>query len=375
MKWISWCLLGLTLLSRPCLADSTRPLLPLPGSATDRQSLPRSDPDRFTFVVAGDNRSTGRGVPMPPTAGQIFAEIHLLRPTFVLWTGDAIYGSEEPVEEAGTEYDTFLGQAARAATPVFCAPGNHEIYDRPDMENLYTAKMGRLYGSFDAGNTHVIALDTEEVGHPGGIGPEQMDWLKQDLAANRQAKNIVVFMHHPLFPKEAREGFANSENRDALHRLFVANGVRNVFCGHEHLFYRSVQDGVTYWVSGGAGAPTDAPAEEGGFQHYLLCEVNGGNIAVKVLQPWRLFASTETGGSGGFTSALLSNYNDCDLPMAIDLPATQASNLSASWTYKGSTHPLAFVLTSSNRADTMTLSIVVPKARSARIALKQGSSR
>jgi hypothetical protein len=238
--------------------------------------------------------------------------------------------------------------------------------------------MGRLYGSFDYGHTHVIALDTEEIGRHGGIGPEQMDWLKQDLAANRQAKNIVVFMHHPLFPKEAKEGFADSTNRDALHRLFVASGVRNVFCGHEHLFYKSVEDGVTYWVSGGAGAPTDAPADEGGFQHYLLCEVNGNTITVKVLQPWRLFASVEASASGGFTSALLSNYDDCDLPMFIDLPAQAAapiSRLSATCSYKGKTQPLTITVAPSNRADTTTLCVIVPKARSARISAKAAPSR
>ncbi|HLV80528.1 MAG TPA: metallophosphoesterase [Chthonomonadaceae bacterium] len=377
MKGTVWGLLGLLLLPRLCLADSTRPLLPLPGSAGSRPSAQASDPDHFTFVISGDNRSTGRGVPQPPTAGQIFAEIHLLRPAFVLWTGDSIYGSEEPVEEAGAEYDAFLGQAARAATPVFCAPGNHEIYDRSEMETLYQSRMGRLYGSFDYGHTHLIALDTEEIGRHGGIGPKQMEWLKQDLAANRQAKNIVVFMHHPLFPKDAKEGFADSANRDALHRLFVASDVRAVFCGHEHLLYHSTQDGIPYWVSGGAGAPIDAPADEGGFQHYLLCEVNDSEISVRVLQPWRLFTSVEAGASGGFTSALLSNYDDCDLPLTIDLPVratTAASGLSASCSYKGKTRPLAITMAPSSQPDTTTLRVIVPKARSARITFQPVSA-
>jgi hypothetical protein len=215
-----------------------------------------------------------------------------------------IYGSEEPVDEAGAEYDAFLGLADRASTPVFCAPGNHEIYDRPEMETLYQSRMGRLYGSFDFGHTHVIALDTEEIGSHGGIGPEQMDWLKQDLAANRQAKNIFVFN--------------------------------------------------------------------------LLCEVNGNTITVKVLQPWRLFASVEANASGGFTSALLSNYDDCDLPMYIDLPAPAASplsRLSAACTYKGKTQLLAIAVAPSSRTDTTTLRILVPKARSAKIIVKPNLSQ
>src|SRR5579871_1812414 len=143
----------LLLATPPAFASSTRPLAPLPGTANPLALAAPADPDHFTFVLAGDNRSTGRHIPPPPTAGQIFAETRLLQPALVVWTGDAIYGSDDTPGEATAEYDTFLAQAVRAATPVYNSPGNHEIFDRPELAALYEAKMGRLYGSFDYGHS------------------------------------------------------------------------------------------------------------------------------------------------------------------------------------------------------------------------------
>jgi hypothetical protein len=369
----AFCLVGLLLLTFPCLADTTRPLLPLPTGSARRLPVQPIDPDHFTFVVSGDNRSTGRGNPMPPTAGQIFAELRLLQPAFVLWTGDSIYGSDETVGEAEAEYDAFLGLAAHAALPVYSAPGNHEIFDRPDLAALYETKMGRLYGSFDYGNTHIIALNTEEIGSKGSLGKEQMDWLKQDLTANRKAKHILVFMHHPLFPKVEKEGFADPGVRDTLHKLLVQNGVKYVFSGHEHLLYRSVHDGVNYWVSGGAGAPTDASPEEGGYQHYVLFEVNGENIKATVLQPWRLFFSVGSNTAEGAASGLLSNYNDADLSLCLELSANAVPKdavASSSWTYKGKTSPLEAAIVPSRSPGVITVRVVVPKHRSALVTLR-----
>ncbi|MES1228196.1 MAG: hypothetical protein ABUL72_05955, partial [Armatimonadota bacterium] len=73
--------------------------LPL-GAATDRPL--KSFPDaqlkeapagaEVLFVVSGDNRPTAQGAPLPPVLKTIFAEIGLLRPDFVIWTGDTVYG-------------------------------------------------------------------------------------------------------------------------------------------------------------------------------------------------------------------------------------------------------------------------------------------
>src|SRR5579862_6989861 len=106
-------------------ADTPAKLAALPAGRQLFRTGGAIDPDHFTFVVSGDNRSAGRNIPPPPTAEQILKEIRALNPALVLWTGDTIYGSDDSVGEAESEYDQFLGIAAAAGCPVYNAPGNH----------------------------------------------------------------------------------------------------------------------------------------------------------------------------------------------------------------------------------------------------------
>lgn len=364
LAMMSLCLYG--------LASTTRPLLPIPTHPAPHIEAAPANPAHFTFVLTGDNRATGRGVPMPPTAGQIFNEIRLLQPAFTLWTGDAIYGSDDSLGEAEAEYNTFLDLASKAATPIYNVPGNHEIYDRADLAGLYELKMGRLYGSFDYGNSHFISVDTEEVGVKGGVGIEQMKWLEEDLSANKNAAHIFAFMHHPIFPTTPKEGFDSKETPVALHKLFLKYGVKNVFSGHEHLYNKAVHDGITYWISGGAGAPTTASPEKGGFQHYIVLTVDGDKVSAVVVQPWRLFGSVGTNAADGSASGLLSNYDDADMSMCLEFSANGVSAdafPAASWSYKGGTHALDAVIVSSRMPGVVTVRVVVPAHRSAFVTL------
>ncbi len=325
-------------------AASDRPLLPLPIPGEMVMASP-ADPGRFTFVVGGDNRSVARDLPPPPTAARIFAETRLLRPAFALWTGDSIYGSDDTPGEAAREYAAFLRLAAAGATPVFNAPGNHEIFRRPELERVYESCMGRLYGSFDYGRSHFIALDTEEADRAPGVGPAQLEWLRKDLEANRGAEHIFVFSHHPLFPTpdHPRAGFASVANRDEVHRLFVRYHVTAVFSGHEHLYYASVHDGVRYIVTGGGGAPSDGAPQDGGFQHYLLVSVDGNAVKIQVLQPWRLFEKVGPVQPDGSCTAMVMNYGHDPLSVLVAFPTDQlgaGAVATASWTYKGGTHPV-----------------------------------
>ncbi len=358
-------------------AGTDRLLAPLP--ITGETSLGAApDPAHFTFVVGGDNRAVGRGVPPPPTAAQIFAETRLLHPAFALWTGDSIYGSDDTVGEAAREYADFLGSAAIAQTPVFNAPGNHEIFRRRDLERVYEACMGRLYGSFDYGRSHFIALDTEEADRAPGIGSVQLTWLKRDLEANRGAEHIFVFSHHPLFPNpsDPKAGFADPANRDEVHRLFVRYCVNTVFSGHEHLYYASVHDGVRYIVTGGGGAPSDGTPQDGGFQHYLLVTVDGGAVKVQVLQPWRLFDQIGPVEPDGACTAMVMNYGFEPLGVTVDFP-TDALGVkavaSASWTYKSKTHPVAAEIVASGKPGTTAVRIVARQGRGTLVAIHPAS--
>jgi len=141
---------------------------------------------------------------MPPAFDEICQEIGLVHPPFVLWTGDDINGYGDTVAEANGEYDTFLASEAKTGVPVFSATGNHEYSLDPDLLPVWLKRMGTLYGSFDYGNSHFIAVNTTPVMPDGTIqsgtlDPDQWAWLESDLKANQGATNIFVFLHHYVF--------------------------------------------------------------------------------------------------------------------------------------------------------------------------------
>ena len=96
-----------TLLTSPVAASTTKPFAPIPTPGAATLSAP-AEPDHFTFIVAGDNRSTGHGYPMPPAFDEICREIGWIHPDFTFWTGDVIEGYGDTPAEANAEYDTFL---------------------------------------------------------------------------------------------------------------------------------------------------------------------------------------------------------------------------------------------------------------------------
>lgn len=368
-------LVALLLLALAARAETVRPLSPQPAGGGVRL-VPAADPNHFTFAVCGDNRPPARNMAAPPTAGQVFAELRLLQPALCLWTGDVIYGSDDSVGEARAEYAAFFASALQSETPLFNAPGNHEIADRKELAALYEECVGPLYGSFDYGNSHFIALDTEEVGQKPGIGVKQREWLEQDLAANRKAAHIFVFTHHPLFSKAANAGFGDPANRDDIHRLFMKYGVKHVFSGHEHLFAQSVHDGITYIVTGGGGAPSSDSPVEGGFQHYLLFNIDGDKVSFSVFEPWRLFLEVSPVQPDGSCAALVSNYRHALVTVSVQFPTDALganAAASASWTYKGSTHPfespLEAVVVPSRKPGTTTVRVTVPASRAVMVTL------
>ena len=278
------------------------------------------------FIVAGDNRPTMTGAPLPRVARTIAGEIDLIRPDFVLWTGDAVYGYGDTIAELREEYAAFLALFRNTQVPLFNCPGNHEIHaddvtpcdpraQAPEEE--FERRYGRLYGSFDYADIHVIALDTAVRCGEDRIDGDQLAWLEADLEANKLARMIFVFTHtelfsSPLIDDGQKGGHAPVANRDDLHALFSKYPVRAVFSGHEHLYWHESHDRIDYFVLGGGGAPLYAPPDHQGFSHYLLVTVSGSAVTYDVIEPGRLFQEPAAYGHGG-VRAWIVNSNDADI--------------------------------------------------------------
>jgi Calcineurin-like phosphoesterase len=236
------------------------------------------------------------------------------------------------------QYEEFFSIAATAGVPMFNSPGNHEMdrvdktEDGKDHETIETPdeKMQALYlevmkypanappyGAFNYGNSRFIAIDTEEIPttlavqspgkvvagklklDPGFVSPTQIELLTSDLEANKHKEHIFVFMHHPIKPAKSGS-MLNAENATALETLFAKyRNVSYVIAAHEHIYYnasskthkpppRTAKSGPIYLVSGGAGAPLDkcpTPQKKNcsASHHYLVFEVNGKKVDVKVV--------------------------------------------------------------------------------------------
>jgi len=307
--------------ARPGFADSARPIAPIGGALA-----PIADGADLLFVVGGDNRPTGRNAPMPRVTKQVFSEIGMIRPDFVLWSGDVVYGYGDTPAELSREYDRFAETAALAHAPLFDAPGNHEIHHRDgepcedrSSEAEFRRRFGALYGSFDAGGAHFIALDTAQVCAEDRLDAEQRAWLEADLEAHRSARAIFVFSHTEFFSSatidpDAGKGHPAIQDRDGLTALFRKYPVRAVFSGHEHVFWREAHDGIDYFVAGGAGAPLYAPPERGGFSHYVVVRLAGSALTYDVVEPGHLYVETGPDLHGKATTWIV-NGNDADIPL------------------------------------------------------------
>jgi hypothetical protein len=295
----------------------------------------------FTFIAAGDNRPAGPKDKQPETVSQLFTDSKRFQPAFMLWSGDTIagfriLGQKMNVKNLTTQYEEFFGLARNAGVPIFNSPGNHEMdsldktangnIERPDadMQQLYLKVMeysanAPAYGAFNYGNSRFIAVDTEEAPplltirspgktvannvklDPGFVSSKQIKLLASDLEANKHKAHIFVFMHHPIKP--ARKGSQlDKQTADELEALFAKYpNVSYVIAAHEHLYYNPggntlnpasrtnpSSGGPAYLVSGGAGAPLDScpnPSSKNcsATHHYLVFEVNGNTVDVKVV--------------------------------------------------------------------------------------------
>jgi Calcineurin-like phosphoesterase len=286
-----------------------RPLRPI-----NSISVPVPDShERFTFAVMGETRPPAPRMSFPQISRTVMAELALLRPAFVLCTGDLIWGFEDTREEMLAELDSFGELADGTGVPLFSVPGNHEVQSRPMALEVLEQWGHDLYGSFDLGQYHFVALNTEEIEYEGRVSGEQLEWLEADLAANRDAAAIFVCMHRPLF--SWFQGDFNPQDADALRRLFATHPVHAVFSAHDHFFYEEVHDGVRYITVGGGGAPAYAQPQGGGFAHYLLVSVEPGRVDINVVEPHRLEVEYEHGNDGiaRRARARVANTTDRDL--------------------------------------------------------------
>ncbi len=234
-----------------------------PAYIASFRTAPTSGP--VTFVAFGD---AGSG-----SASQQAVRDRLAQTPFdlALIAGDIVY-DRGTYAEFETRY--FAVYAALIDhLPFYTAPGNHDYATDRAAPYLALFSLPRQalrepdqerYYSFDYGDVHFVALDTNApLEYVGDAATDDMaDWLMADLRQTTRPWK-VVFLHHPPYSS----GLHGSQAlvRDKLVPLFEQGGVNLVIAGHDHNYERTLpirgdraasfaEGGIVYIVTGGGGA-------------------------------------------------------------------------------------------------------------------------
>jgi acid phosphatase type 7 len=261
------------------------------GESSSKGSLrtaPVGEDSRFRFAVVGDSGSGGKG------QLAVAALLGCLEPDLVLHTGDVVYPAGQERHYNRRFFAPYRNLIK--TVPVFPVLGNHDVM-RGDgtafLENFHppleSPRGTKRYYSFDWGNTHFVALDSELYHGDRGSDPErQKDFLEQDLAASRKRWKIA-FLHRSPYGSSRHGG--DGRVREDLEPLFARHAVDLVFSGHDHVYERTVPiRGVTYVVSGGGGRRL-YPAGNGEFtassvsvHHAVLVRVSGRRLLLEAVE-------------------------------------------------------------------------------------------
>lgn len=188
--------------------------------------------------------------------------------------GDNVYMGANDADFQTNFFQVYQNGPILKQSGVFPSIGNHDYdytsqkQDDPSIayfQNFSLPTQGELKGvpsnseayySFDYGNVHFVCLDSYAWGKDNQRlfdGPsEQLNWLTNDLKANKQDWT-VVFFHYPPYTKgsydsDAKNPDANYNNRyniplvnlrNMLVPIFDKYKVDLVLTGHSHVFERS----------------------------------------------------------------------------------------------------------------------------------------
>jgi len=273
--------------------------------------------ENVKFVVGGDSRRMYEGErrhPLsvsnwPENRNKITGAAASEDPDFIVFIGDMV------LEGANQEHwNNWFGMMQELLVkdgrmiPIVAVIGNHEMGKHPDTESTYDWFTGlfanpgnELWYSLDFPNLHLTILSATG----GCIGtwwegaeeeaPKQASWLEADLAGSRARWKLVAF-HVPYYNcRSAGTGYASEVYlRDWAEVIEDPQyEVDLVACGHVHNYMRSFplrteieevavekrwtnvgyraipeispssEEGVSYIVQGGWGAPTDPYLEWG----------------------------------------------------------------------------------------------------------------
>ena len=220
----------------------------------------------LSFVQISDSHMGFNKPANPDVTGTLKAAVDKINalsraPEFMLHTGDISHLSKPE------EFDT-VDQILKSATPndVFYVPGEHDVLNddgKQFLERYGKGSKGSGWYSFDKKGTHFMGLVNVmnlKAGGLGTLGPEQLEWMEDDVKHLKHSTPIVVFAHIPLWSVYPEWGWGTEDSAKALAYLRKFGSV-TVLNGHIHQTMQKVEGNVTFHTAASTAFPQPQPGK------------------------------------------------------------------------------------------------------------------
>jgi hypothetical protein len=215
--------------SRESKYAGVKPTGPLPDSV-DFPLYPQKEPDQFKAILFGDPQPRDQ-TELDYIAHDVIEELVGTDASFGVTLGDIMFDNLSLFESSNRS-------VALLGIPWYNVIGNHDINTdaRTDEDNDETFERvyGPAYYSFDYGTVHFLVLDdvewympagSEKGRYRGGLGKEQMEFIRNDLKMIPDDQLVVLMMHIPLI---------DVRDRQELYRLIEKRPFSLSISGHTH---------------------------------------------------------------------------------------------------------------------------------------------
>jgi len=248
-----------------------------PGCAGIRNGNSSSTGGKGLHIVFYTDVHARREWDTPLALEQAAEAINAIQPDLVLGGGDLITdGFQNSAELADERWDVYMKLPGAIRAEHHSVIGNHDLVGAipedgsppsTDPRAAFRQRLGveRTYYSFDALGYHFMLLDSIQVldfdnKYRGYIGPEQLEWIREDLSAVSAATPIVVVLHIPLltgFYQAAKGGTVAAPasrivvNNTEVSKAFARHNLLLVLQGHLHVA-EMLRWRATTLITGGA---------------------------------------------------------------------------------------------------------------------------